>query len=54
MEVRQIEEERKKVAKALNERIEFHDESRKAALEKFQVICDFLRPQNNNLYEDQL
>ena len=51
MESRQIEEEREEVSKALSKRLEAHDESRKAAQEKLQEICEGLRAQVEELEE---
>ena len=49
MEAKQIEEERVKVEKILNERLEAHNDSGKAAQEKLQEICDGLRAQIKGL-----
>ena len=51
MEARQVEEECDKVSKALSERLEAHDESRKAAQEKLHEACEGLRAQIDRLEE---
>ena len=53
MEARQIEkeEERERITKILNERLEIHDDSRKAAQEKLHDFCDGLRSQINAFEE---
>ena len=49
METNEIEEEREKVSNILSERLEAHDESRKAAQEKLHNFCDGLRAQVDKL-----
>ena len=51
MESKQIEEEREKISKTLNERLETHDESRMTAQEKLHEICEGLRTQVEKLFE---
>ena len=49
MELREAKEEREKVSKALNERLEVHDDNRKAAQDKLHEACEELRAQIEGL-----
>ena len=49
MEAKVIEEEREDISKILSERLEAHDESRKAAQEKLHNFCEGLRAQIDKL-----
>ena len=51
MEEEKIEEEREKISKILSERLEAHDESRKASQEKLHGFCEDLKAQIDRLEE---